>query len=79
MELRPNSALRSLPVREAKTYSYIIRRDRPTPGRVSFAVAPSLQCDTSAVRPGGGRVDAADLKSAGRKAIPVQIRARAPP
>src|SRR6185503_3030270 len=30
------------------------------------------------VRPGGGRVDAADLKSAGRKAVPVQIRPRAP-
>src|SRR5204863_6048192 len=28
--------------------------------------------------PGGGRVDAADLKSAGRKAVPVQIRAWAP-
>jgi hypothetical protein len=31
-----------------------------------------------ACRPGGGRVDAADLKSAGRKAVPVQIRPWAP-
>src|SRR4029079_3455415 len=32
----------------------------------------------SASRPGGGRVDAADLKSADCKVVPVQIRARAP-
>src|SRR6185503_20974718 len=38
---------------------------------------PRLYCQRS--RPGGGRVDAADLKSAGRKAVPVQIRPRAPP
>ena len=44
----------------------------------SFEVAPSLHTRRRGRRLGGGRVDAADLKSAGRKAVPVQIRARAP-
>ena len=38
----------------------------------------SLLASTMGPSPGGGRVDAADLKSADRKVIPVQIRARAP-
>lgn len=46
-------------------------------GRSVPDIGASRSLRSAARRPGGGRVDAADLKSAGRKAVPVQIRPRA--
>jgi hypothetical protein len=43
-----------------------------------LTLMPIAANDGTRVRPGGGMVDAWDLKSPGRKAVPVRVRPRAP-